>query len=44
MPKVHIRRTKLAEKIKKAEEELEIDELKAFEETMYGDIWKKKTI
>lgn len=41
--KVHIRRNpKLAEKIKKAEEELEIDELKAFEETMYGDIWKKE--
>jgi adenine-specific DNA-methyltransferase len=33
---------KLAEKIKKAEEELEIDELKAFEETMYGDIWQKE--
>jgi adenine-specific DNA-methyltransferase len=41
--KVHIRRNpKLAEKIKKAEEELEIDELKAFEETMYGDIWQKE--
>ncbi|NLO70828.1 MAG: site-specific DNA-methyltransferase, partial [Porphyromonadaceae bacterium] len=41
--KVHIRRNpKLAEKIKKAEEELEIDELKAFEETMYGDIWLKE--
>ena len=41
--KVHIRRSpKLAEKIKKAEEELEIEELKAFEETMYGDIWQKE--
>lgn len=41
--KVHIRRNpKLAEKIKKAEEELEIEELKAFEETMYGDIWNKE--
>ena len=33
---------KLAEKVEKAEEELEIDELKAFEETMYGDIWQKE--
>lgn len=41
--KVYIRRNpKMAEKIKKAEEELEIEELKAFEETMYGDIWKKE--
>ncbi len=41
--KVHIRRNpKLADKIKKAEEKLEIDELKAFEETMYGDIWQKE--
>lgn len=41
--KVHIRRNpKLAEKIKKAEEEQEIDELKAFEEAMYGDIWQKE--
>ncbi|HHU34301.1 MAG TPA: site-specific DNA-methyltransferase [Bacteroidetes bacterium] len=41
--KVHIRRNpKLAEKIKKAEEELEIEELKEFEETMYGDIWRKE--
>jgi adenine-specific DNA-methyltransferase len=40
---VNIRRDpKLADKIKKAEEELEIDELKAFEETMYGDIWQKE--
>lgn len=41
--KVHIRRNpKLAEKIKKAEEELEIEELKEFEEIMYGDIWQKE--
>ncbi len=40
---VNIRRNpKLAEKIKKAEEELEIEELKEFEETMYGDIWQKE--
>jgi adenine-specific DNA-methyltransferase len=40
---VYIRRNpKLAEKIKKAEEELEIEGLKAFEETMYGDIWQKE--
>ncbi len=41
--KVYIRKnSKLAEKIAKAEAELDIDELKAFEETMYGDIWKKE--
>lgn len=41
--KVHIRKNpKLAEKVAKAEAELQIDELKAFEETMYGDIWKKE--
>jgi adenine-specific DNA-methyltransferase len=41
--KVYIRRNpKLAEKIKQAEEEMEIDGLKAFEETMYGDIWQKE--
>ena len=41
--KVHIRRNrKLAEKINKAEEELEIEEFKEFEETMYGDIWQKE--
>ena len=41
--KVYIRKNpKLAEKIAKAEAELEIDELKVFEETMYGDIWKKE--
>jgi adenine-specific DNA-methyltransferase len=41
--KIYIRRNpKLAEKIKAAEQKLEIDELKAFEEKMYGDIWKKE--
>jgi len=41
--KVYIRRNpKLAGKIKEAEQEMEMEELKAFEETMYGDIWKKE--
>ena len=41
--KVYIRKNpKLAEKIKKAEEQMEIDELVAFEEKMYGDIWSKE--
>jgi len=41
--KVYIRKNpKLAEKVKKVEEELGIEGLKAFEETMYGDIWKKE--
>jgi len=41
--KVYIRRNpKLAEKIAKAEQEMEIEELKAFEEKMYGDIWQKE--
>lgn len=41
--KVFIRRNpKLAAKLKKAEEELEIEELRAFEEKMYGDIWNKE--
>jgi adenine-specific DNA-methyltransferase len=41
--KVYIRKNpKLAEKIKKAEEKMEIDELVAFEEKMYGDIWSKE--
>lgn len=40
---VYIRRNpKLAEKIAAAEQELEIDELKAFEEKMYGDVWDKE--
>lgn len=41
--KVYIRRNpKIAEAIAKAEEELDIDELKAFEEKMYGDVWNKE--
>jgi len=41
--KVYIRRNpKLAEKIKNTEQEMEMEELKAFEEKMYGDIWKKE--
>lgn len=40
--KVFIRRNpKLAEKIAKAEEQLDIEELRSFEEKMYGDIWNK---
>lgn len=41
--KVYIRRNpKIKEAITKAEEELNIDELKAFEEKMYGDVWDKE--
>jgi adenine-specific DNA-methyltransferase len=41
--KVYIRRNpKLAEKIAKSEEKLDIEELRAFEEKMYGDIWNKE--
>ena len=41
--KVYIRRNPLVSKaIKQAEQELEDDELKAFEEKMYGDIWDKE--
>ncbi len=41
--KVYIRRNpKLAEKIKLAEKEMPMEELQAFEEKMYGDIWKKE--
>lgn len=40
---VYIRRNpKIAEAIKKAEEKFEIEELKSFEEKMYGDIWNKE--
>mgnify|MGYP000750638924 CR=1 FL=1 len=43
--KVYIRRNPhLAEKIAAAEQEMDIEELKAFEETMYGDIWQKEVI
>lgn len=41
--KVHIRRNpKLAEKIAIAEQEMDNSELQAFDEKMYGDIWKKE--
>lgn len=41
--KVYLRRNpKVAEAIALAEEELDLDQLKAFEETMYGDIWNKE--
>ena len=41
--KVYVRRNpKVAEAIARAEEELDIDELKAFEEKMYGDVWDKE--
>lgn len=41
--KVYIRRNpKVAEAIAQAEQELNIDELKAFEEKMYGDVWEKE--
>jgi adenine-specific DNA-methyltransferase len=41
--KVYIRRNpKVAEAIARAEQELDIEELKAFEEKMYGDVWDKE--
>lgn len=41
--KVYIRRNpKIAEAIAKAEEELDLEELKTFEEKMYGDVWDKE--
>ena len=41
--KVYLRRNpKVAEAIDQAEQELDIDELKAFEEKMYGDVWDKE--
>ena len=40
---VYLRRNpKIVETIKKAEEKLEIEDLKSFEEKMYGDIWNKE--
>ena len=40
---VYIRRNpKVAEAIVTAEQELDIEELKAFEEKMYGDVWDKE--
>ncbi len=41
--KVYIRRNpKIAQAITQAERELDIDELKTFEEKMYGDVWDKE--
>lgn len=41
--KVYLRRNpKVAEAIAQAEEELDIEDLKAFEEKMYGDVWEKE--
>jgi adenine-specific DNA-methyltransferase len=41
--KVYIRRNpKVAEAIAHAEQELDFDEFKAFEEKMYGDVWDKE--
>ena len=41
--KVYIRRNpKVAQAMAQAEQELDIDELKAFEEKMYGDVWDKE--
>lgn len=41
--KVYIRRNpKVAAAIAQAEKELELDELKVFEEKMYGDVWDKE--
>ena len=41
--KVYIRRNpKVADAIQKAQSELDIEELKSFEEKMYGDVWDKE--
>lgn len=41
--KIYLRRNpKVAEVIQKAETELDNEELRAFEETMYGDVWDKE--
>lgn len=41
--KVYIRRNpKVAQAIAQAESELDVEELKAFEEKMYGDVWDKE--
>lgn len=41
--KIYIRRNpKVSEAIKKAEQTLDDEELKSFEEKMYGDIWNKE--
>ncbi|MFZ2283974.1 MAG: site-specific DNA-methyltransferase [Lutibacter sp.] len=41
--KVYLRKNpKLAEKVAAAEQQMDIEELKVFEEKMYGDIWQKE--
>ena len=41
--KVYVRRNpKVAEAISQAESELDVEELKGFEEKMYGDVWDKE--
>ena len=41
--KIYIRcNPKMAEKIKEAEQSMDSDELRAFEEKMYGDVWDKE--
>lgn len=41
--KVYIRRNpKVAEAIEKAEQELDVEDLREFEEKMYGDVWDKE--
>lgn len=42
--KVYLRRNpKVSEAIRQAESELEMEELRSFEEKMYGDIWNKES-
>ncbi len=42
--KVYIRRNPhVAEAIRQAEEQLDIEELRSFEEKMYGDVWNKES-
>ena len=42
--KVYLRRNpKVADAIRQAENELDIEDLKSFEEKMYGDIWNKES-
>lgn len=42
--KVYLRRNpKVADAIRQAENEVDIEELKSFEEKMYGDIWNKES-
>lgn len=41
--KVYLRKNpKLAEKVSAAEQEMDLEEIQAFEEKMYGDIWQKE--